>query len=175
MQRIALTGALCALVAGTCAAASAATATVPGGTTVPVHVTATLSSASAKVGQTFAIKATSAVGVGSQIVIENGAVGQGTVVSATPAGKSGRQGALSIKFQWIYAIDGSKIKLAGINRNLQGKNKTGSSNTANVVSTVVLGPVGLFAHNFVKGHEVAVDPTYTFSAYTGSAAVVTLK
>ncbi len=148
-------------------AAPAATVTLPGGSLVPIHLTATLSSSTAKAGETFLIAASSSVRAGGGVVIARGAAGKGQVVAASPAGKSGRQGTLSIKFMWITAADGTRVKLAGIDRSAAGQNKKGSANTANIVSTVVLGPVGLFAHNFVKGKEIVIDPSRTFNAYTG--------
>ena len=33
------------------------------------------------------------------------------------------------------------------------------------MGTIVLGPVGLFGHNFVKGKDVRVAPSHLFSAY----------
>jgi hypothetical protein len=157
------------------AAAPAATVTVPGGTTVPVRMTATLSSSTAKAGESFLIAASAPTRVGGAIVIARGATGKGEVVSVSPAGKSGRQGTLSIKFDWISAVDGSRIRLAGINRNAAGQNKKGTANTANIASTIVLGPVGLFAHNFVKGKEIVIDPSTTFNASTGRTVTVVAK
>ena len=149
------------------AAAAAGTVPLAGGTAVPVHLASELSSSTAKPGQTFRIVAAAPVVVNGWVAIKKGATGQGTVRAATPAGKSGRQGTLSVAFDWIYGADGSKVPLAAIQRNQSGKNKTGSSNAANVGATLLLGPVGLFAHNFVKGHDINVAPAQVFKAYVG--------
>jgi len=153
-------------------AAAAATVTLPGGTVVPVHLASDLSSSTAKPGQTFRIVAAAPVVVKGWVAVKRGATGQGTVAAATPAGKSGRQGTLSITFDWMYGADGRKIPLAAIERNQSGKNKTGSSNAANVGATLLLGPVGLFAHNFVKGHDISVPPTKVFHAYVGRTVAI---
>lgn len=153
--------------------ADAATAVrVPGGTIITIHLVSSVSSSTAKPGQTFQIVATTPTVVRGWIVFKKGAPGQGRVVSATPAGKSGRQGSLSIQFEWIYAADGQKVSLAGILRNTTGKNKTGSSNTANVAGTILLGPVGLFAHNFVKGKDITVGPDVKFEVYTKNTVTI---
>jgi hypothetical protein len=146
---------------------AATTVSVPGGSPVKVHFSSSLSSSSAQAGQHFQITASSPLVIHGWIAVKRGAAGGGHVVSASPAGKSGKQGQLSIAFDWIYAADGTKLALTGIPRDRAGKNKTGSANTANVASTIVLGPVGLFAHNFVKGKDITVDPTHVFDAHIG--------
>jgi len=154
---------------------AAHTVTLPGGAVVAVHLTSSLSSSTAKAGQTFGIVASRPTVVNGWVVVAQGAAGKGKVVAATPAGKSGRQGSMTIAFLWIYGADGSKIPLAAINRSNTGKNKTGSSNAANIAGTILLGPVGLFAHNFVKGKDVTIDPSHAFSAYVDHTVSVTAK
>lgn len=163
--------------AGVCAAAvalsavSALAATLPGGTTVSVTVGQTISSSTAKAGQAFQITATAPVTAGGTVVIKKGAAGQGKIIAASPAGKSGKQGTLSLKFLWIYAADGSKVALSAT-KSVSGKNKTGSSNAANIAGTLLLGPVGLFAHNFVKGHDIVVKPGRSLTAYVDHTVTV---
>jgi hypothetical protein len=55
--------------------APAATVTLPGGTSVPIHLTATLSSSTAKAGETFLIAASSSVRAGGGVAIARGAAG----------------------------------------------------------------------------------------------------
>ncbi len=162
----------CCLLISAMRADAATAVTLPGDTIVPVHLVSSVSSSSTKPGQTFQIIATSPTVVHGWIVFKKGAPGQGRVVSATPAGKSGRQGTLSIRFEWLYAADGQRIPLAGILRNTTGQNKTGSSNAANVAGTILLGPVGLFAHNFVKGKDITVGSDVKFEAYTKSTVTI---
>lgn len=166
-----------AVAAAACAAAlafsatSAQAATLTGGTSVSVTVGQTISSSTAKAGQTFQILAAAPVMMGGQVVIKKGAAGQGKVVAATPAGKSGKQGTMSLRFLWIYAADGSKVVLSA-SKSVSGKNKTGSSNAANIAGTLLLGPVGLFAHNFVKGHDIVIKPGQTLTAYVDHTVTV---
>ncbi|MBC5827491.1 MAG: hypothetical protein GIW99_07410 [Candidatus Eremiobacteraeota bacterium] len=160
------------MLTGLSGVASAATVIVNGGTPVSVHLEAPLSSSTAKAGETFRIMAAAPLVASGWVVVRSGAVGQGTVTAASPAGKSGRQGTLSVTFDWIYSASGAKIPLAAIERNQAGKNKTGSSNAANIGATLILGPLGLFAHNFVKGHDVNVATSHMFKAYVGRTVAV---
>ncbi len=165
---------LCLIVsAGAALSASAANiVSVKGGTPVAVHIVGQLSSSTAHVGQTFRITMAGPLVVRGWVAAPEGATGQGTVETVSPAGSSGRQGKLSLAFDWVFAADGSKIPLSATNSTSAGKNKTGSSNAANVAATVLLGPVGLFAHNFVKGKDVNVGPSQKFEAYVNRTVLV---
>lgn len=152
--------------------ADADAVTIVGGTTLKVHITAELSSASATPGQTFQIEAAEPLTVQGAIVINQGATGQGHVVAAKPAGKSGKGGSLSIQLDWINAVDGQQLQLVATPRAERGTNKTGTANTANAVAALVFGPVGLFAHNFIKGKDVVVRPDFVFPGYTSGERTV---
>ena len=154
--------------------AKAATVTIVPGTALNVHVVGSLSSATASPGETFQIAAAEALLVQGLQVVTPGAVGQGHVVSATPAGKSGKQGNIKVQLDWIYAADGQQIPLTATARAVSGDNKTGQANTANVAATLIFGPVGLFAHNFVKGKDVVVNSSFVFPAYTGEVRTVSV-
>lgn len=138
---------------------------VPGGTAVPVRMVDTIDSGSANAGDTFEFKADDNVVVNGYVVIARGAEGRGEVVSVERAGGHGHQGNLSVKFDYVYAVDGEKIRLDSVRKNKQGESNAGASSTATIASTLLLGPVGLFAHNWVKGKNVTLDSSKTFSAY----------
>jgi hypothetical protein len=148
---------------------------VPGGASVPIHVAATISSSTARAGQTFRIVATEPAVVDGTVFVAKGATGEGKVVAVSPAGKSGRQGTMSVQFLTIYAVDGKRIQLAATDRTRSGQNKTGSSNTANVAGVVLLGPVGLFTHNFVKGKDVVITPDTNFTAHVDHDVTVSTR
>jgi len=154
------------------AAAAAANVSVPAGATLKVHLTAGLSSSTAKRGQTFRVLASGPLVIDGWTAVAAGAVGQGVVGSASPAGKSGKQGKLALQFQWIVAADGSRLPLSSTEVSRNGKNKTGSSNAANIAGVVLLGPIGLFAHNFVKGKDVTVNPDHQFTVYVARTTTV---
>jgi len=149
---------------------------VPGGTPVTFVVTDTVSSGSAKVGDTFQINASQDVVVDGWVVVTKGAGGQGEVVKVDPAGGHGHQGSLGIQLDWVYAVDGNKIKLTSQPKTQQGESKSGSSSTTTVVSYLLLGPLGLFAHNFVRGRDVELNADNTaqhpLSAYVDNSVYV---
>jgi hypothetical protein len=155
--------------------ALADTISVPGGTDVAIHVATTISSSTAKAGETFGIVASEPAVADGVVFVEKGATGKGKIVSVSPAGKSGRQGTLSVQFLTIYGIDGVPIALSSIDRTRTGTNKTGTSNAANVAGVVLLGPVGLFSHNFVKGKDIVLTPDAKFTAHVDHAVTVSRK
>ncbi len=163
---------LAATAISTLTASAATTVSIKGGTPLAVHIVGELSSSTAQVGQTFRITTAAPIVVNGWVAAAQGAMGEGRVAAVSPAGKSGRQGKLSLAFDWVFAADGSKIPLSATDTTKAGKNKTGSSNAANVAATVLLGPVGLFAHNFVKGRDVNVGPSQKFEAYVNRSVVV---
>lgn len=145
---------------------------LPAGTPLSVVVTNPISSATAKVGDTFAIAAKSDVVVGGWIAVKKGAPGQGEILAVTPAGSHGKPGSLGIRMDWIYAADGEKVKLGNQNSTQEGEGKTGVSSTMTILSYALLGPLGLFTHNFVKGKDVVVDDTHPLQTYISDSVYV---
>jgi hypothetical protein len=153
--------------------ASAATVvTVPGGTQVPVKVTDPVSSGNANVGDVFQITTAQDIVVNNWIVIPKGSPGQGEVVSVDRAGSHGHPGSLGIQIDYVYSADGGKIKLSNIGHATQGEGSSGSASTATIASYVVLGPLGLFAHNFVKGKDVTIDSSKTILVFVDTTCHV---
>jgi hypothetical protein len=145
---------------------------LPAGTPLTVVVTNPISSATAKVGDTFAIAAQSDVVVGGWIAVKKGAPGQGEILAVTSAGSHGKPGSLGVQMDWIYAADGEKVKLGNQNSTQEGEGKTGVSSTMTILSYALLGPLGLFAHNFVKGKDVVVDDTHPLQTYISDSVYV---
>ena len=112
--------------------------------------------------------ADSDVVVNGWIVIAKGAPGQGEVISVDRAASHGHAGNLGLKFDYIYGVDGKKIRLTATNKTQEGDQRGGASSTATVTSTLLLGPVGLFAHNWVKGRDVTIDSSRTLDAFVDS-------
>jgi hypothetical protein len=148
---------------------------VPGGTLVTILVTNPISSSTAKVGDTFAIQAQSDVVTDGWIAVAKGAPGQGTIMSVDQAGSHGHPGSLGIEMNWIYAIDGEKVRLTSQNINEEGESKAGVSSTVTIISWATLGLAGLFAHNFVKGRDVTLDDTHPLKAYVDDSVYVLAK
>ncbi len=146
-------------------AMAATVVTVPGGTQVPVNVSEPISSSNANVGDVFQITTAQAIVVDNWIVIPKGSPGQGEVVSVDRAGSHGHSGSLGLQVDYVYSADGGKIKLSNISHATSAEGNSGAASTATIAGYVVLGPLGLLAHNFVKGKDVTVDPSKTILVF----------
>lgn len=149
--------------------------TVPGGTQVPVKVVEPISSSNANVGDTFQIKTAKEVVIDGWIVIPKDSPGQGEVVSVDRAGSHGHPGKLGIQMDYVFSCDGGKIKLSNVSHATEGEGKHGAASTATVASYVLLGPLGFFAHNFVKGKDVTIDSSKTILLFVDSTVHVRAK
>jgi hypothetical protein len=139
--------------------------TVPGGTLVMVALTDKISSGTAKVGDTFGLKVIKDIVIDGYVVIAKDAGGQGEVLAVEKAGSHGHAGSLGIQIDWAYAVSGDKVRLSSQRKTSEGENKAGVSSTMTILSWVLLGPVGLFTHNWVKGHDFELDGTQPLQAY----------
>jgi hypothetical protein len=139
---------------------------VPAGTRVPVSPTDKVSSATAQVGDIIAVSATENVNANGYLVIQKGAGGQAEVASVERAHGNGGSGKLGIKMDWIVAVDGEKIQLSATQKTASEEDRGGGSSTATILSYALLGPLGLFFHNFARGKDVTLDPSKVLTAYT---------
>ncbi|HTW83190.1 MAG TPA: hypothetical protein VMD91_03855 [Candidatus Sulfotelmatobacter sp.] len=146
---------------------------IPGGTPMKVVLTAQIASNTAHTGDTFQFKAQHDVVVDGWVVIAKGALGTGTVANAESAAGNGHPGKLALKFDWVYGVDGEKVALSDVPAQQDGEGKKGAASTATIASYVLLGPLGLFAHNFVHGHDVIVKPDQAIPVYVADAVHVT--
>jgi hypothetical protein len=147
--------------------------TVPGGTVVIVALTDKISSGTAKVGDTFGLKATNDVVIDGYVAVAKDAGGQGEVLAVEKAGSHGHPGSLGVQIDWIYAVSGEKVRLSSQRKTDEGENKTGVSSTMTILSWALLGPLGLFAHNWVKGHDFELDGTHPLQAFVDTTVHVT--
>ena len=139
--------------------------TLPTGTPLEVRLDAPISSGSAKVGDKFAFQSSVDVSVDGVVVIAKGSQGEGEVALAEAAGSNGHPGKLGLQFDWIAAVDGSKVALSDTQHADEGEQKKGAASTATIASYVLLGPLGLFAHNFVRGRDITLDDKTKLKAY----------
>jgi len=142
---------------------------VPGGTPISVALTDKISSGTAKVGDTFGIRATRDIAIDGYVVVSKGAGGQGEVLAVEKSGSHGHAGSLGVRINWIYAVNGEKIRLANHSKTDEGENKSGVSSTMTILSWAILGPVGLFTHNFVKGHDMEIDSTHAIECFVDNS------
>ena len=155
--------------------APAATITVPGGTPMKVSLIEPISSNTAHAGDKIHFKAIDDVTVDSWVVIARDAIGEGSVISAEGAGGNGHPGKIALQFDWIYGADGLKIKLSDVASNANGDAAKGAASTAAIASYLVLGPLGLFAHNWVHGKDVTVKTDQKIAIYVAQTVHVTPK
>lgn len=143
------------------------------GTRIPVAVTDTISSATAQVGDIVNIVAAEDVVVNGYVVIAKGAGGQAEIASVEQAHGNGGSGKLGIKMDWISAVDGEKIRLSSTPRRASEEDRSGGSSTATILSYALLGPIGLFFHNFAHGKNVVVTPKKVLSAFVDTDVHIT--
>ena len=138
------------------------------GTEVLVRSLEPLSSSTANVGDLFAFTAAEDVVIDGRVTVRAGALGQGEVVSVAHAGSSGRSGSLGLKYDWVFSVDGGKIKLAGTPQVKSEGDRHGASLTMSIVGIASFGLAGFFGHNFVHGRDVVIAPTKTLHAFVAS-------
>jgi len=139
--------------------------TVPTGLPIGITLDSAISSSSAQVGDKFAFTALKDVSANGYVIIQRGAQGEGQVALAERAGGNGHPGKIGLQFNWIAGVDGSKIQLTDTQRTDEGEAKKGASSTATIATYILLGPVGLFAHNFVRGRDITLDERSKITAY----------
>ncbi len=141
------------------------TVLVPGGTSVFVSLAEPISSATANVGDAVGIVVTKEVDVNGFVVIPKGANGQATVTSVERAGGNGQGGKIALTFDWVFGADGEKIQLTNVSANSENGDQKGAASTATIVTYLILGPLGLFAHNFVRGKDVTIPTDRVFDMF----------
>jgi hypothetical protein len=141
------------------------TVLVTGGTTVSVSLSEQLSSSSATANEIIPIVTTNEVDVNGWLVIPRGSPGQATVTSVEKAGGNGHGGQLALTIDWVFSSDGGKILLSNVNHSSENGDNKGAASTATLISWILLGPIGFFAHNFVHGKDVSIDTTKVFAVF----------
>jgi len=155
--------------------ASPAGVSVASGTPVKVSLTEQIASITAHAGDKIHFKAIEPVIVDGWIIVNKDAVGEGEIISAEGAGGNGHPGKMQIQFNWIYGADDLKIKLSDVPEKSNGEGAAGGASTAAIASYLVLGPLGLFAHNFVHGKDVIVKTDQKLQVYVAQSVHVVAK
>jgi len=109
---------------------------------------------------------------GGWLVVPAGAQGVGEVLSVETAGSNGHAGKLSLQFDYVYAVDGEKVRVTQTENAIEGEQKKGAASTATIASYAVFGPLGLFAHNWIKGREASITPRTQFAIFVASTVHV---
>jgi hypothetical protein len=66
---------------------------------------------------------------------------------------------------WVYSVDGGKILLSTTNHASENGDQKGAASTATLLSWALLGPLGFFAHNFVRGKDVTIGTDKKFTVF----------
>jgi hypothetical protein len=129
------------------------------GDQMSVHIEGTtLSSATSGAGDTFGIVAAQAFLAQGNVAVIGGAVGQGHVVSITPA-KNNKPAALAIQLDWITAVDGQQIPLVATKKG----------------DPLIFGAGGPYEKNFSKDKPVTVGPDFVFPAYVSEQRYIQIN
>lgn len=97
------------------------------------------------------------------------------MLSAESAGGNGHPGKMQLQFEWVYGVDGLKIQLSDVPETQNGEGQKGGASTATIASYLVLGPLGLFAHNFVHGKDIIVKPDQKIQVYVAQTVHIAPK
>jgi len=138
---------------------------VPGGTPVHVSLLEPLSSGSAHQGDEIPIVVTKDVGANGMLIVKKGASGQATITEAHGAGGNGSGGKIALSIDYVYSVDGGKIALSTVNHATENGDSKGAASTATIATYLLLGPLGLFAHNFVRGKDVTIGTDRVFDVF----------
>jgi hypothetical protein len=130
-----------------------------------VGLTEPVSSGSANENDQIALIVKRDVTVNGIIVIASGANGHATVTSVTRAGGNGSGGKIAMSVDWVYGVDGGKVALSQTNHASENGDNKGAASTATLLSWALLGPLGFFAHNFVRGHDVTIGTDKSFTVF----------
>jgi hypothetical protein len=137
------------------------------GTPIGILLDTPLSSRGATGGQTFTFHAADNIYAvdGTHVSIVKGAPGAGEVQTVQGAAGNGSGGKISLQFDWIIATDGSKVPLTNSQSSTEGGDSKGASSTATIATYLLLGPLGFFAHNFVRGKDAEISTKTPLTAY----------
>lgn len=141
------------------------TVLVPGGTSVTVSLSEPISSSTANVNDQVGIVVKKEIDVNGYEVVAANANGHATVTNVQHAGGNGSGGKLALSVDWIYSVDGGKIALSSTNHASEDGDQKGAASTATLLSWALLGPIGFFAHNFVRGKDVTIGTDKTFTVF----------
>jgi hypothetical protein len=148
----------------------AAEVVVPDGTELEVMLHNTLSGQSAKVGDIVDFTIVRAVEVNGVTVFERDAPARAKVTAAKGAASWGRAGKLEWVMQDVQAADGNRVAARFTKRHV-GDSKGGTVATRAVVTTVLLGPVGLF-WGFKKGKPAIIPAGNRYSVFVHGDAKI---
>jgi len=96
---------------------------LPAGTHLRFHLVQPLTSDKSRSGQPFSFVLLGAITAGGRVLVNDGAVGSGTVVLAGHAGSSGHEGDLTLRLDRLPAANGSQVLFCDQQMRINGRNR----------------------------------------------------
>jgi hypothetical protein len=96
---------------------------LPAGTHLRFHLVRPLTSDKSRTGQPFSFVLLGAISAGGQVLVNDGAVGTGTVVLAGHAGSAGHEGDLTLRLDRLPAANGSQVLFCSQQMRINGRNR----------------------------------------------------
>lgn len=122
---------------------------LPAKTIVEIEITDAISSSTAKIGDTFAIRLAEPVRIGGQLMLPIGTVGRGEVTHAAKARWGGKAGELIVMVRYLQCGD-QQIPLGHFHFGASGESHLGAAFGASMVIP--------FAGLLISGDEMLIQP-----------------
>lgn len=136
------------------------------GTPVKLRLNTSLSSATARKGETVDFEVLDDVSVQDMVVIARGSIALATITEAEPKGHMGRGGKLDVSMDSVRLKDGEKVPLSGT-KGGKGGGHTGAMTGAMVATSIVAWPAAPF-FLFMHGKDINIPKGTEVTAYVAS-------
>lgn len=146
---------------------------IPDGTEIEVQLKNNLSGQDAKEGDIVDLIVVRSVTVNDVEVIAEGAAATARITKAKKAGYWGKSGKLEWAMQDVQTVSNKKIPVR-FTKSLSGGSNSGAVAVGAVVTTVLLGPVGLL-WGLKKGKKAIIPAGSKFSVFTDKDSTILLK
>lgn len=157
------------------------------GTPVRLRIMQTISSADAKAGQLVSFEVLEDVRVGNTIVIKQGTLVVATVTEARSKKTFGRKGRLSVRFDYVKAVDGTQISLRSIEGKILKINQQveNTEKREGIVSTLVktaafaggvnAAPIVIASSVLKKGKDIGIAQGHLIETYAEGLSIIKVK
>ena len=146
---------------------------IPDGTEIEVQLKNNLSGQDAKEGEIVDLVVVRNVMIDGVVVIAEGAAATARITKAKKAGYWGKSGKLEWAMQDIQTVANRKIPVR-FTKAVAGGSNSGSVAVGAVVTTVLLGPVGLL-WGLKKGKKATIPAGSKFSVFTDKDSIIKVK
>lgn len=135
-------------------------------TPVKLRLSQTLSSESARVGDTVSFEVLEDIDVNGLVVIKQGSDAIATVTEAKAKRRMGKGGKLDVNIDYVRLVTGEKVPLRAVREN-QGGSSTAGMTAGIVVTSLVFFPAAPF-FLFMKGKEVTIPKGTEITSFVHS-------